>query len=145
MSRTDRRTFNACAGSAAERGVQTVIDSKREAIASHPRWDGRRVLFEIADGDRSAACTISANALQDLSGQRRLKPAADLLACFDEVRARIGAIALAKLRSRTAGATGLLYVWSDDIDDPPPASAPAAAALRVDASREPEPDRVRAA
>ena len=74
-----------------------------------------------------------------------LQAAADLLACFDKARARIGAIALAKLRSRTAGATGLLYVWSDDIDDPPPASAPAAAALRVDASREPEPDRVRAA
>jgi hypothetical protein len=144
MSRTDRRTFNACAGSAAERGVQTVVDSKSEAIASHPRWDGRRVLFEIADGDRSAACTISANALQDLSGQRRFKPA-DLLACFDKARARIGAIALAKLRSRTAGATGLLYVWSDDIDDPPPASAPVAAALRVDAPREPEPDCVRAA
>jgi hypothetical protein len=125
--------------------VQTVVDSKSEAIASRPRWDGRRVLFEIADGERSAACTISANALQDLSGQRRLKPAADLLACFDEARARIGAIALAKLRSRTAGTTGVLYVWSDDIDDPPPASAPAAAALRSDASREPEPDCVRAA
>jgi Protein of unknown function (DUF1488) len=125
--------------------VQNVVDSKSEWIASRPRWDGRRVLFEIADGERSAACTISANALQDLSGQRRLKPAADLLASFDKARARIGAIALAKLRSRTAGATGLLYVWSDDIDDPPPASAPAAAALRADASREPEPDCVRAA
>jgi hypothetical protein len=123
--------------------VQTVVDSKSEAIASRPRWDGRRVLFEIADGERSAACTISANALQDLSGQRRFKPA-DLLACFDKALARIGAIALAKLRLRTAGATGLLYVWSDDIDDPPSASAPAAA-LRVDASREPEPDCVRAA
>jgi Protein of unknown function (DUF1488) len=122
-----------------------VVDSKNEAIASRPRWDGRRVLFEIADGERSAACTISANALQDLSGQRRLKPAADLLACFDKARARIGAVALAKLRTRTAGASGLLYVWSDDIDDPPPASAPAAAALRADASREPEPDHARAA
>ena len=121
-----------------------MIESKQAAVARHPRWDGGRILFEVADGGRSVACTISVNALQDLSGQRRLKPAADLLACFDEVRARIGAIALAKLRSRTAGATGLLYVWSDDIEDPPPASAPAAA-LRVDASREPEPDRVRAA
>lgn len=121
-----------------------MVDPKSGAIASHPRWDGRRVLFEIADGDRDVACTISAYALQDLSGQRRLKPAADLLACFDRARARIGAIALAKLRSRTAGATGLLYVWSDDIDNPPPASAPAAA-LRADASREPEPDHARAA
>ena len=122
-----------------------MADGKSAEITSRPRWDGRRVLFEIAEGDRSAACTISANALQDLSGQRRFKPA-DLLACFDKARTRIGAIALAKLRSRTAGATGLLYVWSDDIDDPPPASsAPAAAALRVDAPREPEPDCVRAA
>src|SRR5215207_5249722 len=124
-------------------GQQTMTDPKPTPIASNPRWDGRRILFEVADGGHSAPCTISVNALQDLSGQRRFKPA-DLLACFDKARARIGAIALAKLRSRTAGATGLLYVWSDDIEDPPPASAPAAA-LRVDASREPEPDRVRAA
>lgn len=96
------------------------------AIASHPRWDGRRVLFEIADGDRSAACTISLNALQDLSGYRRFKPA-ELLACFTAARAKIEVIALGKLRARTSGATGLLYIWSDDIDDPPPASAPVAA------------------
>ena len=94
-------------------------------IASHPRWDGRRVLFEIADCDRDVACTISVNALHDLSGQRRSKPA-DLLACFDTARARIGAIALGKLRARTANATGLLYIWSEDIEDPPPAGAPAA-------------------
>ncbi len=99
--------------------------STETPVASHPRWDGRRVLFEIADGDRDVACTISVNALQDLSGQRRFKPA-DLLACFDAARARIGVVALAKLRARTAGATGLLYIWSDDIDDAPAASAPAA-------------------
>ena len=96
------------------------------ATASHPRWDGRRVLFEIADGDRSVACTISLNALQDLSGHRRFKPA-ELLACFAAVRARIGTIALAKLRARTAGATGLLYIWSDDVEEPPPDATPVAA------------------
>ena len=96
------------------------------AIASHPRWDGRRVLFEIVDGDRSVACTISLNALQDLSGLRRFKPV-DLLACFAAARVQIGEVALGKLRARAAGATGLLYIWSEDIDDPPPASAPVAA------------------
>lgn len=106
---------------------------KQTTVAQRPRWDGRRVLFEIADGDRNVACTISVNALQDLSGHRRFKPA-DLLACFDKARARIEAISLAKLRTRTASATGLLYVWSDDIDDPPPAGAPAAA-LSVEVRR----------
>ena len=106
--------------------MQTMTDSEQAPIASHPRWDGRRVLFEIVDGDRSVACTISVNALRDLSGQRRFKPS-DLLACFAAARAQIGAIALGKLRARPARATGLLYIWSDDIDDPPPASAPVAA------------------
>ena len=98
---------------------------KQPLIASHPRWDGRRVLFELADGDRDVACTISANALQDLSGQRRFKPV-DLLACFAASRAQIEAIALDKLRARTANPTGLLYIWSEDIEDPPLADAPAA-------------------
>jgi hypothetical protein len=115
-----------------ERGVQTLADSKSAEITSRPRWDGRRVLFEIAEGDRGAACTISTNALQDLSRQRSSKPA-DLLACFEASRARIGAVALAKLRARKASASGLLYLWSEDIDDPPqpdtPAAAPSAEAL----------------
>ena len=102
-----------------------MTDPERTPIALHPRWDGKRVLFEIADGDRSVACTISVNALQDLDGHRRSKPA-DLLACFDRARARIGAVALDKLRARPARATRLLYIWSDDIDDPPPAGAPVA-------------------
>ena len=102
-----------------------MVGPKQPSIASHPRWDGRRVLFEIADGDRGVACTISANALQDLSGQRRAKPT-DLLAYFEAARGQIGAAALAKLRARRAGATGLLYIWSEDIEDPPPASAPVA-------------------
>ena len=102
-----------------------MADPEQTPIASHPRWDGKRVLFEIADGGQNVACTISMNALQDLSGLRRFKPA-DLLACFDTARAQIGAIALAKLRARTAGATGLVYIWSDDIDEAPPADAPVA-------------------
>jgi uncharacterized protein DUF1488 len=111
-----------------------MADPEQTPIASHPRWDGKRVLFEIADGDRSVACTISVNALQDLSGHRRFKPP-DLLACFAAASAQIGAIALGKLRARPASATGLLYIWSDDIDDPPPDSAPVAAAPPAKAFR----------
>ncbi|GAA0567664.1 hypothetical protein GCM10009416_02120 [Craurococcus roseus] len=103
-----------------------MTEPKPTPIASEPRWDGRRVLFEVADGDSSARCTISVNALQDLSGQRRFKPA-DLLVCFAGARPRIEAIALAKLRGRNASTTGLLYIWSDDIDDPPPEDTPVAA------------------
>lgn len=111
-----------------------MTDSEPTPIASNPRWDGRRVLFEVSDGGCNAPCTISVNALQDLTGQRRFKPA-DLLACFAGARPQIEAIALGKLRTRAASTTGLLYIWSDDIDEPPPADAPVAAekakALRV--------------
>ena len=103
-----------------------MTDPKPAPIASNPRWDGRRILFEVSDGDRSAPCTISANALQDLSGQRRFKPA-DLLACFAGARPQIEAIALAKLRGRNVGTTGLLYIWSDDVEDPSPEDTPVAA------------------
>jgi hypothetical protein len=116
---------------------------KQTATASHPRWDGRRVLFEVVDKDRSVACAISMNALQDLSGQRRFKPA-DLLKCFAAARARIEAIALSKLRARSEGVSGVLHIWSDDIDEPPPASAPAKAlrtALSLPARPEAEPPR----
>lgn len=81
-----------------------------------PHWNGGRILFDVADGLERVACTISVGALQDMSGQRRFKPA-DLLASFAGVRGRIEAIALGKLRSRPAGVTGLIHVWSDDIDD----------------------------
>ena len=30
-----------------------MTDSEPTPIASNPRWDGRRVLFEVADGDHS--------------------------------------------------------------------------------------------
>jgi len=93
---------------------------------SHPRWDGRRMLFEVLDADRAVPCAISLNALQDLSEKRRFSPA-DLLGCFALARGRIAAIALRKLRARRGGVTGLLHIWSDDIEEPPPASAPAAA------------------
>lgn len=89
-----------------------------------PRWDGRRVVFEVFDGAEPVACAISMNALQDLSEIRRFKPA-DLLACFAEMRGRIEAVALDKHRARSEAATGLLNLWSDDFDEAPPATAAA--------------------
>lgn len=88
-----------------------------------PRWDGRRVLFEVAHGGQSVVCAISLTALQDLSSFRRFKPA-ELLKCFIETRARIEAIALAKLRARPGGVAGVLNIWSDDLDEPAPAARP---------------------
>lgn len=111
-----------------------MTDPVPKPAVSNPRWDGKRILFEVTDGDSATACTISVNALQDLTGQRRFKPA-DLLACFAGARARIGAIALDKLRAKATSTSGLLYIWSDDIDEPslvsPPTSKAKAKALRV--------------
>jgi hypothetical protein len=88
-----------------------------------PRWDGRRVLFEVLDEDRLVPCAISMNALQDISEMRRFKPA-DLMKCFAAVRPRIEAIALDKHRARSDAASGLLNIWSDDIDDAAEAARP---------------------
>lgn len=93
---------------------------------SLPRCDGRRVLFEIEDGDRRIACAISLAALQDVSRRRHFK-ASELLMCFAEARGRIEAIARDKARGRSEGVSGLLSIWADDIDDPPPAGEPVAA------------------
>lgn len=95
-----------------------------------PRWDGRRILFEVADGDHAVPCAISINALQDLGAQRRHGPG-DLLKCFNSARERIEAIALAKNRTRGQCVSGLLHIWADDIDDPPPADTQVAARMRV--------------
>ncbi len=92
------------------------------AARSPARWDGRQVLFDVQDQDRSYPCAISLSALQDLSEFRRFKPA-DLLKCFEAIRPRIEAIALGKLRARSADPTGLLHIWSDDLTDQPPVPA----------------------
>jgi hypothetical protein len=97
--------------------------------ASRPRWDGRRILFEVTDGDQRVACAISLNALQDLSQVRRFSPP-ELLKCFAAARQRIEAIAIGKLRGRSNGVPGLLNIWSDDIDELPPSGQPAAALAR---------------
>ena len=95
--------------------------------ATPPRWDGRRILFEVDHAGESVSCAISLTALQDLSSFRRFKPA-ELLKCFVETRPRIEAIALAKLRARAGGFAGVLNIWSDDLEEPSPAARAKAAA-----------------
>jgi hypothetical protein len=85
--------------------------------AGRPRCDGKRVLFEVMDGDRRVACAISLSALQDLSEGRCYRPA-EQLASFAAARPRIEAVALGKHRSRAGGASDLLNVWSGDLDEP---------------------------
>lgn len=103
-------------------------------IAVRPRCDGRRLLFEMVEEGRSVACAISLMALEDVSGGRCSRPA-DQLRSFTVARERIEAIALGKIRARAQDASGLLNIWSNDVEsddvyDPPPASEPAAAGRR---------------
>lgn len=102
-----------------------TTDATRPPGSPTPRWDGRRVLFDVVQEDgRRVPCAISLTALQDLAGLRRSRPA-DLLACFVATRERIEAIALHKLRARRSSSAGVLSIWSEDLD-PPPAEAAAA-------------------
>ncbi len=93
---------------------------------SLPRWDGSRVLFEVAEGNRQVPCAISRMALEDI-GDRRLFSAADILGCFARARGRIEGIALEKLHASPSGFSGRLSLWSDDVDGPPTDGVPAAA------------------
>jgi len=88
-----------------------------EAVSTaRPRWDGSRVLFEIASGTDRIPCTISRAALQEISGTRHFK-SADLLRCFAEARVRIEGLAYDKLRARSEAVPGLISIWADDIED----------------------------
>ncbi len=97
-----------------------------------PAWDGTKLTFVIVEDGQRIRCAISHSALIDVIGRAHLRPA-QLIEGFLEVRPRIEAIALAKFRSRLTHASGLVNIWSDDID-PPPASAPEAAT--ADAARQ---------
>ena len=108
-----------------------MTGANAKPIAVRPRSDGRRLLFEMVEEGRSVACAISLMALEDVSGSRCSKPA-DQLKSFAAARERIEAIALGKIRARAQEASGLLNIWSndvepDEVDDLPPASKPAAA------------------
>jgi hypothetical protein len=89
---------------------------------SRPHWDGSRVTFDIDDGVVRIRCAISHAALLDIAERSHLRPA-QLMDCFIEYRQRIEAMALAKFRNRAAHATGVVNIWSDDVE-PPPTDAP---------------------
>jgi hypothetical protein len=86
---------------------------------SRPNWDGNRVTFDIYNGATRVRCAISRVALLDLAERPNLRPA-ELMDCFMDARPRIEAIASAKFRTRPVHATGLVNIWSDDIDPLPP-------------------------
>ena len=89
------------------------------ASSSRAQWNANRILFEIEDGGQRVSCAISGAALEDISERRLFKPV-DFLACFETARERIEAVARVKSRARGEGASGLVTVWADDLDVPPP-------------------------
>ena len=90
----------------------------QDQFVSQPRLAGNRIMFEVEDGGRRIPCAIYQGALHELTGQRHFK-SAELLRCFAAALGRIEAIALAKLKARPAGVSGLLNIWSDDIGNIP--------------------------
>jgi len=94
----------------------------RNLSLSKPRWDGRRVLFDIAVLGERVPCAISQGALQTINGRRHFKPI-ELLRHFMQSREQIEALATTIFQLRPTNVTGIVSIWEDDVDDPP--SAPA--------------------
>ena len=93
-----------------------VRATAQAASVPAPRWDGSRVLFEIVEDGESVMCAISREALREVTGRGYGKPA-ELLASFNDMRARIEAVARAQHRAKSSATVGLLTVWSGDLDD----------------------------
>ena len=106
----------------------TTMPSAPGATTSRPRSDGRRILFEVVEGERRVACAISLQALGEMTDRRRAQPG-NALECFAAARPRIEALALRKILARRTAPQGVLYIWPDDDgeDEPPEPAAPAAA------------------
>jgi hypothetical protein len=81
-----------------------------------PRWDGRRILFEVLHAGSEVACAISPEAVRDIARARCFTPA-DLLRNFAAARPRIEAAAASKLRQRAIRMPGPLTVWSGDVGE----------------------------
>lgn len=94
-----------------------VAPRAEPAAANGPRWDGRRIHFDIVVSGVEVACAISSAALREMSGQSRYSPA-DLLRCFGEHRARIEAIAHRRAEAHEASIAGIISIWEDDVDAP---------------------------
>ncbi|MBB5694322.1 DUF1488 family protein [Muricoccus pecuniae] len=94
-------------------------------ILAAPRSGQGCVLFEVENQGEAVACSVSRAAIQDASGCRTGLPGA-LLAQFVHMQDRIMLAALQKLRSRSA-VTGVLHIWSSDLEEEPMAPVQAAA------------------
>lgn len=107
-------------------GLPQAVAEGAEAPAQPPRWRHDRILFEVEEGGRTVACSVSKAAIQDAAGRFSNQPR-DVMAEFQRLRPRIEVAARSKLRGRSEGTEGLVHVWSDDLED---AEAPAAATLQ---------------
>jgi Protein of unknown function (DUF1488) len=110
-------------------GHRTIFSPSLAVRPSPVRWDGNRVLFEIASGKHRIACAVSRAALEEISEQRPCGGAA-FVQCFMAARARIEAVVRGKLRAMPPGiprdaAIGTLNIWARDLSDElPPFGAP---------------------
>lgn len=98
------------------------------AKAAPGRWDDHQVLFEIEEGQREIACSVSVAALAEAGpglGARRWQ----LLEAFDLLRPRIERIARDRHRAAAGGPVRTIHIDAGDLNDPAPA-APAAALRR---------------
>ena len=108
----------------ARRPKDTLNDNCAASLAK-ARLGRGCVLFEIADHGAVVRCSVSEAAIQDASGCWR-KRSSDLLQQFSDLRPRIMAAALRKLRFHSP-LIGVLHVWSEDLDDDPMPEVPAVA------------------
>lgn len=90
------------------------------AVVSQPRSDGSRVLFSIKADGRRIPCAISRSALANLSGHTHLATS-NLLHRFLDYRDRIEDIAARIFHIMPEWASGPVNIWTDDINNPPPA------------------------
>jgi uncharacterized protein DUF1488 len=97
-----------------------MSDAEQKVLLAKPRWDGRRVLFQINAGGACVPCAISRDALHGLGNHRPYAPA-DMVRCFLAYRERIEAIAAGIYRIRPESISGIISIWAGDIDDPPAA------------------------
>ena len=98
-----------------------MTQGTRHGRSSGPRWDGSCISFDIEVDGQLVSCALSRGALHEVSGRHHI-PQADLLRHFQQSRTRIEEIAASIFASKSAGVTGTLHIWADDIEDlPPPA------------------------
>ena len=98
-----------------------MTQGTRHGRSSGPRWDGSCISFDIEVAGDLVSCALSRGALHEVSGRHHIAQA-DLLRHFQENRVRIEAIAASIFALRSAGVTGTLHIWADDIEDLPTAA-----------------------